>query len=226
MSNARYPRGVGWLHLVTLLVPVVLVLTVVRLLLTPTYLQLAYRMPGFPADPFGMTRQERLYWAEKARQYLLRPVDIDFLAELRFEDGRPVFNARELAHMEDVKRVVQGTLRTWYAALAGLGLLAFWAYRQGQQAALRRALRRGGWLTIILMGLLALSVLLTFTVFFVAFHQVFFDPGTWVFDYRDTLIRLFPERFWQDVFLIGAALSIVLALLLILLTPEKKTPEG
>jgi len=46
-------------------------------------------------------------------------------------------------------------------------------------------------------------------VFFVAFHEVFFDPGTWVFRYSDTLIRLFPERFWRDAFLAIAALSLV-----------------
>ena len=218
MSTSHPPRGLGLLHLATLLVPVALVLTAVRILLTPAYLQLAYRLPGFPRDPYGMTFEDRLYWAEKARQYLLRPVDIDFLAELRFDDGTPVFNVRELAHMEDVKRVVQGSLRTWYAALVGLVLLGFWARRRGRWMDFRRALRRGGWLTLILMGLMALAVVAAFGVFFVAFHQVFFEPGTWVFDYRDTLIRLFPERFWQDVFLIGALLTVVMALVLLYFT--------
>jgi uncharacterized membrane protein len=37
-------------------------------------------------------------------------------------------------------------------------------------------------------------------VLFVGFHQVFFDAGTWTFAYSDTLIRLFPERFWQVAF--------------------------
>lgn len=222
MSTSHPPRGLGCLHLATLLIPVVLVLTAVRILLTPTYLQLAYRLPGFPQDPYGMTFQERLYWAEKARQYLLRPVDIDFLAELRFDDGRPVFNVRELAHMEDVKRVVQGSLRVWYAALGGLALLGLWARRRGRWSAFRQALYRGGWLTLILMGLMALAVIAAFGVFFVAFHQVFFEPGTWVFDYRDTLIRLFPERFWQDVFLIGALLTVVMALGLLYVTRARE----
>ncbi len=221
MSGNRGFRLTDVLHLVTLLVPVVLVLTAVRLLLTPTYLQLAYRLPGFPRDPYGMTLEDRLYWAEKARQYLMRPVDIDFLAELRFPDGRAVFNARELAHMEDVKNVVTGALRTWYTALGLLALLGLWAWRRGHSRAFRRALRRGVWLTFALMGLMALFVLLAFTVFFVAFHQVFFEPGTWVFDYSDTLIRLFPERFWRDAFLIGAGVSVLLALGLLAVAREE-----
>jgi uncharacterized membrane protein len=37
-------------------------------------------------------------------------------------------------------------------------------------------------------------------VLFVGFHQLFFDPNTWTFLFSDTLIRLFPERFWQVAF--------------------------
>jgi uncharacterized membrane protein len=43
----------------------------------------------------------------------------------------------------------------------------------------------------------------------VAFHNVFFEPGTWKFLFSDTLIRLFPQRFWQDLFLIVGGLSLV-----------------
>ncbi len=32
------------------------------------------------------------------------------------------------------------------------------------------------------------------------FHHLFFQGDTWLFLYSDTLIRLFPERFWQQVF--------------------------
>ncbi|MCD6344052.1 MAG: hypothetical protein J7M17_00400, partial [Anaerolineae bacterium] len=34
--------------------------------------------------------------------------------------------------------------------------------------------------------------------FFVGLHGLFFTEGTWRFFYSDTLIRLFPVRFWQD----------------------------
>ena len=51
-------------------------------------------------------------------------------------------------------------------------------------------------------------MLASFGVFFVAFHQVFFDPGTWIFLWSDTLIRLFPERFWRDVFIYVGVLSL------------------
>jgi uncharacterized membrane protein len=42
---------------------------------------------------------------------------------------------------------------------------------------------------------------------FVAFHNVFFEAGTWQFLFSDTLIRLFPERFWRDTFIAVGVLS-------------------
>ncbi len=215
----KHPHRVAGLwHLVTLLVPMVLVLIALRVLLTPGYLHVAYRLPGFPADPYGFDLDDRLRWAEKARQYLMRPVDIRFLARLRLPDGRPLFNDRELAHLVDVKKVVQAALRTGYLALALLLVLGWWAWRTGQKQAYLRALRRGAWLTLALMGLMTLAVIAAFGVFFVAFHNVFFEPGTWTFATSDTLIRLFPERFWQQAFLIAAGITVALALSILLWT--------
>jgi integral membrane protein (TIGR01906 family) len=52
------------------------------------------------------------------------------------------------------------------------------------------------------------AVLIAFSVFFVFFHEIFFDPGTWVFRFSDTLIRLFPQRFWRDTFIAIGLLAI------------------
>jgi integral membrane protein (TIGR01906 family) len=76
------------------------------------------------------------------------------------------------------------------------------------------AIGRGGLLTTILLGAGILFVLVAFGIFFVLFHQVFFQAGTWQFFYSDTLIRLFPERFWRDSFLVVGAFSGIAGLLL------------
>lgn len=44
--------------------------------------------------------------------------------------------------------------------------------------------------------------------FFAAFHHLFFKGDSWIFLYSDTLIRLFPIRFWQDAFLLAALISL------------------
>lgn len=195
--------------LVTLLTPVVLTLTAVRLLMTPLFLQIEYNLPAFPPDPYGFTKEERLYWSGIALDYLLNEAGIEFLADLRFEDGSPVYNQRELRHMVDVKNVVQATLRVWYGLLILFAATAVLAWRSGYWLEFRLAIQRGGLWTLILLGGILLFVLVGFGVFFVAFHNVFFEPGTWMFHWSDTLIRLFPERFWRDTFLFVGGLAML-----------------
>lgn len=201
--------------LTSLLTPIVLLGFALRLLLTPLFLQVEYRMPGFPEDTYGFTREERLRWAPFALDYLTNREDISYLADLRFDDGTPLFNERELSHMDDVKRVTQGALNVFYLALAGLALLGLWSKRGEQWTAYRQGLRRGGWIMLGLAGTVAVVVLVgmfllpdLFWSFFSGFHALFFEGDSWLFAYSDTLIRLFPLRFWQDTFLFAAGIAV------------------
>ncbi|HLF91577.1 MAG TPA: DUF1461 domain-containing protein [Anaerolineales bacterium] len=68
-------------------------------------------------------------------------------------------------------------------------------------------------LLTLVIGLLAV---VAWQAWFVAFHEVFFAPGSWTFNYTHTLIRLFPEKFWFDAALTIASLSLTGGLLLAL----------
>lgn len=202
-------------YLVSLLVPLALVGTALRILLTPIFFNVEYRMPYFPVDEYGMTQEERLQWAPFAVEYLVNSSDISYLGDLKFEDDSPLYNERELSHMADVKNVVRGALRVWYISLAILALLAILASRGRWIPAYVNALRRGGILMIGLAVSLAViagtGILLNpdiFWQFFTSFHQIFFEGDSWLFYFSDTLIRLFPIRFWQDAFLWAAVLSL------------------
>jgi integral membrane protein (TIGR01906 family) len=213
MNQSPAQKGFSWF--VALLVPVALVLGVVRLILTPAFLRFEYGLPNFPPDTFGFSQQDRLYWAQFAVDYLLNSEDISYLGDLRFENGQPLYNQRELSHMVDVKVTMGVVLKVWYAALVllvGLGLGARWA---GWWNTYLLGMRRGSWLTVFTLATIILLVILSFGVLFVAFHNVFFQPGTWTFQFSDTLIRLFPERFWRDIFVYVGVLSVGSALLLI-----------
>jgi integral membrane protein (TIGR01906 family) len=94
-----------------------------------------------------------------------------------------------------------------------LVILAIWAWKGRWSVYYLKGLQRGGILTLILIGLIILSVLVAFNYIFVIFHEIFFKAGTWTFLYSDTLIRLFPERFWQDTFLMVGGLSAAFGLL-------------
>ena len=203
-------------HLLTsLLTPLVLLGLALRLLLSPLFLQVEYRMPGFPADTYGFTRADRLRWAPFAVDYLVNNADISYLAHLRFDDGTPLYNERELSHMADVKRVTKGALNVFYGALAALALLGLWSRRPQQWQAFRQGLKRGGWIMIGLAGAVAVVVLVgmflspdLFWTFFEGFHALFFEGDSWLFPYSDTLIRLFPICFWQDTFLWAAGIAV------------------
>ncbi len=193
--------------LVTLLTPLFLLGLAMRIMLAPWFLSVEYNMPYFPADGYGFTKADRLHWAPFALNYLVNSADISYLGDLKFDDGSPLYNERELSHMSDVKVVAQGGLRAWYLSLIVLALLGLWAWRGDWMQAYRQGLRRGGWLMIILVAAIGGFASVAFWQFFTAFHGLFFKGDSWMFLYSDTLIRLFPMQFWQDVFLFAAVIA-------------------
>lgn len=236
MKNALIwlKRLVIWL--VVVFVPVAISLGVVRLVLNPWYVEFEYRTPGFPPDRYGFSLEDRLAYSKVAIQYLVNDAGIEFLGDLRFPEGEQapdfscafmedctrLYNERELKHMMDVKIVVQSAMQVWFFSLGLIGLAGLWAWRGGWLDDFRKAVWRGGWLTLILIGLILAFVLLAFGVIFVYFHQIFFESGTWLFYYSDTLIRLFPERFWRDTFLMVGGLTGLGGFALVLLLRVKK----
>ncbi len=207
--------------LVTIIVPIALIGLGLRVLLTHFFLQVEYNMPYFPPDEFGFTKEDRLKWAPYALDYLTNSADISYLGDLKFDDGTPLYNERELSHMDDVKRVTQGALKVWYASLVLLLIFGVWAWFGRSSSApqwiqaYRFGLMRGGWLMVGLAvaigAVVVIGILIdpnVFWNFFAGFHSLFFQGNSWIFLYSDTLIRLFPIRFWQDAFLWAAAIAL------------------
>ena len=202
-------------YLVSLATPFALIGLALRILLTPLYYTIEYNMPYFPADEYGFTKEDRLKWAEPSVDYLVNSADISYLGDLKFDDGTPIYDERELSHMHDVKNVVQGSLKAWYVSLAVLILLAILAQRSGWMPIYLDGLRRGGWWMINLAAILGFiagaGILLNpdiFWNFFAWFHSLFFEGDSWLFYYSDTLIRLFPIRFWQDAVIAMAVIAL------------------
>jgi integral membrane protein (TIGR01906 family) len=195
--------------LVALLVPVALTFLGLRLLLTHAFPQIEYRLPGFPADTYGFTRADRLHYAPLAIDYLLNNADISFLRDLTFPDGSPLYNERELSHMQDVKRLIQSVLVIGYVAWGLLLALSLGAGFGGGWPEMKRGLRVGGWLTVALVAGIGAFGVFSFWNFFTVFHTLFFKGGSWLFYYSDTLIRLFPMPFWEDAFLFAGLLDLL-----------------
>lgn len=194
----KWQNILNWL--ISILIPFFLIITAVRLLLNPLFLRIEYNLPTFPPDPYGFTTQDRLYWAGISLDYLLNSAGIEFLSEQRLADGSSLYNERELRHMLDVKILVQNILAVWYILLIFLVISFLLAKRGKWITGYWLSLERGGWMTVGLILLILISVALSFSALFTAFHRVFFEGESWIFRYSDTLIRLFPMRFWQDAF--------------------------
>jgi integral membrane protein (TIGR01906 family) len=212
---------------ISILVPVILLMTSVRILLNPAWLPFEYHQKSFPADPYGFTIDDRLKWGSLSVQYLLNDAGLSFLGDLKLDDGTPLYNERELSHMLDVKILVQQMIRAWYLLLILLVAAAVYAWQAKWMRDFLFALKRGGWVTLGLIAAIAVLIFTSFTELFTAFHRVFFQGDTWLFLYSDSLIRLFPLRFWQDAFLwmavfwlLGAGLIIGISKWLLLQTRQ------
>ena len=115
---------------------------------------------------------------------------------------RNLFNAREVAHMRDVKNLIQKVYLV--LAVAGAYLVAaiiggiFW-YRGSSLDQLALLFHWGGWLTLVLIMGVGLLALTGFDALFLKFHQISFSNDLWQLDPRtDYLIMLFPQGFWFD----------------------------
>ena len=201
--------------LITILIPLALIGLAIRVLLSPIFYKIEYNMPYFPPDEYGFTKADRLKWAPYAVNYLVNNTAVSYLGDLKFDDGTPLYNERELKHMNDVRLVTQGVLRVWYITLAILLLLGVWAWFGGWWDAYRLGLMRGGWLMVGLAAVIGAIVLVgiaidpnVFDEFFTGFHHLFFEGDSWLFLFSDTLIRLFPIRFWEDAFLWAAVIAL------------------
>lgn len=190
--------------IVALVMPVFLLLTAGHLFINVWYLEYEYGKPDFPRDPFGFTQQQRLELATVSIRFLQshEPAEqaVRLLEAQRLPGtNQPLFGPDELSHMVDVKRFTDVLWRVQYAAGAlALGGLIVLLARPTTRYAGYRALFWAGATTAGFLVFLVLFVVLSWRMFFILFHELFFPPGTWMFNYDTSLIRLYPDRFWFD----------------------------
>lgn len=211
-SRHRWVRWIEWLLVLAL--PLVLLAGNLRLVTNHRFVEWEYRRPGFPDDPFGLSTEERIRLAQVCQDYLASNADISLLADLELPSGEPAFNQRELRHMEDVQDVYWGlTIAGVIGALLWIGAGTALAATGRHHPLIPTALVKGSLLTLAVLVAVGAFMLLDWGQFFTAFHRVFFEGDTWIFPPSDTLIRLFPIRFWIDIAAAIVALLVAEAVL-------------
>lgn len=125
----------------------------------------------------------------------------------------PVLDASERSHMADVRTVLMGlgivaliaAILLLIVGLASRGRRLFW-----------RAAAAGARVLAVGVVVVGLAFAIFFDQAFGLFHEIFFAPGTFMFDPQtEKLVQLFPDQFWSEtsVALAGAvfALAVLVA---------------
>lgn len=122
---------------------------------------------------------------------------------------RPLLDRAERSHMVDVSRLVRVLLGVVVVALVAAVVSGRWLRREPRRMA--RILAVSGSLVGGVAAFVALAFAIAFDAAFLAFHAIFFPPGTYLFAPGSDLIRLFPHGFWFDAALVAGTTVILTA---------------
>jgi len=204
--------------LIALTVTPVFVVNAFRILSNEWFVRYELGQDDFPDDRYGLAGEERLALAITGlRSIQPGSAGIALLERATLPDGSRAFDGRELRHMADVRRLLGQALRLQLVAvciLLALGLA--WRRSPRWQAVVPRGLQLGALVTFAIALLAAPVILLGFDGFFLGFHAVFFSGDTWRFSTTDTLLRLYPEAFWQDTAQLAAGIVVAQAVAVLL----------
>ena len=167
---------------------------------TPGYYEHEYEKYNVTAA-VRMEMDDLLQVTDEMMDYLRG--DRDDLHAMTVVGGSPreFFNAREIAHMEDVRGLFLGaiTLRRVCLAAAAVCVLLMAALKADLKRTLPRMLCVGTGLFFLLAAGIGLLIASDFSRYFVVFHHIFFDNDLWILNpATDLLINIVPEPFFAD----------------------------
>jgi integral membrane protein (TIGR01906 family) len=208
---------VGWVLVmfVSLAIVVAIIVNAFRLVATETFVRYEYGHAELPVDS-GLSLSGRRALALTGLS-AIKPhtAGVRLLEEATLPDGSPAFDGRELSHMADVRTLFGRVLWLQVVLAIGLGAAALGLSRTEYRSVVPRGLLLAA-LGTLAVALVAIPViLLGFDGFFAAFHGVFFEGDSWRFVRGDTLLRIYPKRFWIDTSRAIAAIVILQALVLV-----------
>ncbi|MQY55355.1 MAG: TIGR01906 family membrane protein [Dehalococcoidia bacterium] len=126
-----------------------------------------------------------------------------------------IFNDREVAHLKDVKGLIQLCYHLQEATFGYLivfTLGGFFWQRKRFTPSLARMMAGGSILTIALLLVVGIAALVNFQWLFGAFHRLFFSGDSWILS--GYLPRIFTEGFFSDAALLIIGAVVVEALVI------------
>ena len=198
---------------------------------TPGYFEKEYTKYEVLKDLPAMTMEDLLEVTDEMMDYLRG--DREDLHVMTVMDGqeREFFNAREIAHMEDVQDCF------WQPSPSGEYVwfcvplpCLYGSYKADMKRLLPPSVCLGTGLFFGLIAALAAIISTDFTKYFIMFHHIFFSNDLWILDpSTDMLINIVPEGFFMDTagriaFTFGSLSLILFAVCLALTLKHKHRP--
>jgi integral membrane protein (TIGR01906 family) len=111
----------------------------------------------------------------------------------------PLYNEKELVHLEDVRDIVQIFTVLQVASILLFLVLVVCIYLSGGLLRILTGIQIGSIVTAVLTGILIIWALIDFNSLFLLFHYISFTNDLWILDpSKDYLIMMFPEGFFND----------------------------
>src|SRR5207248_40175 len=181
-----------------LLLPLLIIGTSLRWLVTDRDFMLSGFRANQVATTTGIDDAQLQRIADAFVAYFQAPPGEIQIQVTAFGQTRPLFNDREVTHLQDVQTLIQFFLRMQIVggAVVSLRLLSAVVIDRGVVTLGRDMLLSTG-LMVALVVVVAVLSLLDFDALWTRFHQIAFRNDLWQLDpSRDYLIMLFPEPFW------------------------------
>lgn len=195
-----------------LAVPVALITTNIRVAISEQSVYDYSVRKYHAADVSGVPESELIRANSELGRYLTTDEPGQLTIDVRNGQGQTaaLFNARETAHMADVRDLVQfmfavQTLAVALALTLATVMLVLWPPR-----ALAAAALYGAVLTSAVLGMAAIAAMSGFEAAWSQFHVFAFSNDLWQLDPdADHLIQMFPEAFWQKITMLLGAVTLL-----------------
>ncbi len=197
---------------------------------TPGYYQREYEKYNVLKD-VRMEMDDLLDVTEEMMAYLRGSRDDLHVPTIVDGQPREFFNQREIAHMEDVRKLFLGAISIRrYCMVVAAGAIALMCYLKADVLrVLPRTICAGTMLFFGILSVLGGIIATNFSRYFIVFHEIFFDNDLWILNpATDLLINIVPEPFFMDTALyiaivFGCSVAAVFAGCLIWMRKQKKS---
>ncbi|RLJ70922.1 integral membrane protein (TIGR01906 family) [Hydrogenivirga caldilitoris] len=200
--------------IVILLSPIIFIGIPTRLAFNEWFIDWEYSKVSFPKDRYGMEDEYRKYLAKLGLRAVLSDEGMEDFKRAKLPDGRRAFREKEIRHMEDVKNFLGFFFPLVYIS-SFLSLLCLIYLRDFRMVG--KTLALSSLFTLCLTLLIGGFSVTNYELAFELFHNYVFDPYSWKFNYTDTLLRIYPMKFWYDGTLFVLASAGMLCLFSLLL---------